>query len=179
MMPYRARRLVLLIAATLACAPLLMRAQSTAPKPIALEDYAKFKRISGAAISTDGKWMLYTATPNEGDGTLGVKSLDGATVHEVPRGTGASFSENGRWVGYFIAPPAASGRGGRGTGARGGGTPGQGATAAEPTPARPFEVIDLDAGANTPATAIWCCSRTSATRSAGPARRRSIASAAP
>ena len=38
--------------------------------------------------------MLYTVTPNEGDGTLFVKSLETATVHEILRGTGASFSEN-------------------------------------------------------------------------------------
>lgn len=31
--------------------------------------------------------MLYTVTPNDGDGTLFVKSLDGDKVHEVPRGT--------------------------------------------------------------------------------------------
>ena len=71
-----ARRYALLIVFTmaLASAPLFIRAQSAAPKPITLEDYAKITRISGAAISTDGKWMLYTVTPNEGDGTLFVNA---------------------------------------------------------------------------------------------------------
>ncbi len=144
----RPRRLLFVAVLALTLTPLLMRAQTAAPRPITLDDYAKIKRISGAVISADGKWMLYTLTPNEGDGTLVVKALDGDKVYEVPRGTGASFSENARWVGYFIAPPATTGRGGRGGSGRGGGTPAQGATGgAEPAPARAFEVIDLTTGA--------------------------------
>jgi dipeptidyl aminopeptidase/acylaminoacyl peptidase len=149
----RNRRLVLLPALVVAIMPLLLRAQAPAPldgarggpKPIALEDYPKFKRITAPAISNDGRWMLYTLTPNDGDATLFVKALDGDKVYEVPRGTGAFFSENGRWVAYFIAPPAAEGRGGRGRGGRGGAGQAQGA-AAETPPARPFELIDLGSG---------------------------------
>src|ERR1051326_7497897 len=94
------RRLAPAAAFALAFAPLLVRAQAPAPpagrtgnaavpnptlKPITLEDYARFKRIAGAAISSDGKWMLYTVTPNEGDGTLFVKSLDTSTRSEERR----------------------------------------------------------------------------------------------
>ena len=68
---------VAFVVVTVAVTPFVLRAQSAAPKPIALEDYPKFKRITGTAISTDGKWMLYTVTPNEGDATLFVKALDG------------------------------------------------------------------------------------------------------
>jgi dipeptidyl aminopeptidase/acylaminoacyl peptidase len=129
---------------------LLLRAQSPGPKPIALEDYAKFKRITGAAISNDGKWMQYTVTPNDGDGTLFVKSLESDKVYDIPRGTGAVFSEDGRWIGYFIAPPASEGRG-RGRAGRGGQPPqGQGAANAETPQARPFEVIDLTTGTKSP-----------------------------
>jgi len=42
------------------------QAQARGPKPIALEDYPKFKRITAATISADGKWMHYTVTQNEG-----------------------------------------------------------------------------------------------------------------
>jgi dipeptidyl aminopeptidase/acylaminoacyl peptidase len=143
----RPRRLVFLVVLGLAFVPLLMRAQSAAPKPITLEDYAKIKRIAGAAISTDGKWMLYTVTPNDGDGTLCVKALDSDKVYDVPRGTGASFSDNAQWIGYFIAPPATTGRGGRGSGGRGGRQPAQGTAAdAETAPARIFEVLELATG---------------------------------
>jgi dipeptidyl aminopeptidase/acylaminoacyl peptidase len=148
----RIRHLVVAAAMAVACVPLLMHAQSTAPRPITLDDYTKIKRITGAAISTDGKWMQYTVTPNEGDGALVVKALDGDKAYDVARGTGASFSDNGRWVAYFIAPPTPAGRGGRGAargGGRGGGTQEQGAAAAADAPARIFEVLELATGTKT------------------------------
>ena len=120
---------------------------SSGGKPITIEDYARFKRLGGASITADGKWMLYTVTPNDGDGTMFVQSLDTATKHEIPRGTGASFSDTSRWVAYFVAPPA--GRGGRGGAGRGGGaqTPAPAAgQAAAPAPPRTFEVLDLTTG---------------------------------
>ena len=117
----RLRSIAVLLALLAVSASFAIQAQSTAPKPITLDDYAKFKRITNAAISTDGKWMLYMVTPNDGDGTLVVKALDGDKTYDVPRGTSAAFSDDARWVGYFIAPPASSGRGGRG--ARGGNAP--------------------------------------------------------
>lgn|SRR5688500_13467411 len=136
-------RFAVLPASILVIGSLMLQAQSPAPRAIALEDYPKFKRITGAAITTDGKWMLHTVTPNDGDATLIVKALDGDKLYEIPRGANPAFSEDGRWVAYFIAPPAAEGRG-RGRGGRGGDTP-TGAGAA-PAPARPFEVIELATG---------------------------------
>ena len=146
----RLRSIAVLLALLAVSASFAIQAQSTAPKPITLDDYAKFKRITNAAISTDGKWMLYTVTPNDGDGTLVVKALDGDKTYDVPRGTSAAFSDDARWVGYFIAPPASSGRGGRG--ARGGNAPppSGGANAAAPaTPPRTFEVLELATGTKT------------------------------
>ena len=146
----RLRCVSVLLALIAVAAPFAIFAQSTAPKPITLDDYAKFKRITNAAISTDGTWMLYMLTPNEGDGTLVVRSLDGDKTYDVPRGTNAAFSDNARWVGYFIAPPESPGRGGRG--GRGGNAPAPpgGATAgAQTTPPRTFEVLDLSTGTKT------------------------------
>ena len=139
----RARLFVLLPMLMFALGSLVTQAQTSVPRAIALEDYATVKRITGAGISADGKWMHYTVTPNDGDGTLFVKSLDGDTVYDVPRGANPAFSENGRWIGYFIAPPAAEARG-RGRGGRGG--QGQGGAGTEAPPTRPFEVIDLTTG---------------------------------
>ena len=100
--------------------------------------------------------MLYTVTPNDGDGTMFVQSLDTATRHEIPRGTGASFSDTSRWVAYFVAPPAA-GRGGRGGAGRGGGAqtpPATGQGAQRQPPARAFEVLDLTTGTKTSFPAV-------------------------
>ena len=61
--------------------PAEMRAAApNGPRPITLDDYPKFRRITGAAISNDGAWMHYTIAPNEGDATLYVKSLDTDTA---------------------------------------------------------------------------------------------------
>ena len=123
-------------------------------KPITIEDYARFKRLGGASISADGKWMMYTVAPNDGDGTLFVQSLDTAIRHDIPRGTGASFSDTSRWVAYFVAPPA--GRGGRGGAGRGGGaqTPAPAAQGAAQPQARTFEVLDLTTGTKTSFPAV-------------------------
>ena len=144
----RIRLTALLPALVLVCGSLIIQAQSAAPKPIALDDYAHFKRITGAAISNDGKWMHYTITPNEGDGTLYVKSLDADTVHEIARGANPAFSDDGRFVAYFVAPPSSGrgGRGGRGGGGRGGA---QAGNQAEQAPPRAFWLIDLTTGTRT------------------------------
>ena len=79
-------------------------ASASSGRPISFEDYGRFRRIGGAAISPDGRWMLYTITPNAGDGTLVIQSLDSPMRYDIPRGTGAAFSSSGRWVAYFVAP---------------------------------------------------------------------------
>lgn len=120
------------------------------PKPITLDDYPTFRRITGASISNDGKWMLYTIAPNDGDATLYVKALDADTVYEIGRGANASFAGTGGWVGYFINPPETNGRGGRG--GRGGGGRGGAAQAGEgnQAPPRAFELLDLSTGTKMP-----------------------------
>ena len=157
----RARRLVLAVTLLVALTAPAALAQSAGPKPITLDDYAGFKRISGAAVSTDGKWMLYTVAPNEGDATLVVKSLDTDKTYEVVRGTGASFSENARWVAYFISPPSESSRGGRGTAPRERSAEAPAASAGSAAQqARTFELLDLRTGNKTtmPSVASFECS---------------------
>ena len=140
---------VALIVLAVAVTPFVLRAQSAAPKPIALEDYPKFKRITGAAISTDGKWMLYTVTPNEGDATLFVKALDGDKVYDVLRGAErrpSRTTDDGSAT--SSSRPPATGQGRRG-GGRGGSTPAPAAGAAatsEAAPTRKFELLDLSNG---------------------------------
>ncbi len=148
-------------------------AAATAPrgaKVLGLADVGEWKRITGAAISPDGKWMTYTYQPNDGDATLFVKQLDGAKVYETSTGAaggggrggfgggggGAQFSDDSRWVVYTVNPPTPpAGRGGRnGGGARGGGgAPAGGRGAAQGAggrgnaPQRHLELLDLASGA--------------------------------
>jgi len=113
-------------------------------KVLGLADIGRWSRIANAALSSDGKWLTYVITPNEGDGTLTVRQLDGAKTFTVPVGSAPVFSDDSRYVGYFVAPPsAAGGRGGRG----GGGGRGQ-APAGAPAAGgqRRFELLDLTTG---------------------------------
>ena len=49
-------------------------------------DWDIWKSISGAAISNDGKWAVYSIAPQVGDGELVIRSTAGAAEYRVPRG---------------------------------------------------------------------------------------------
>jgi hypothetical protein len=49
-------------------------------------DWDRWKSISGAALSNDGKWAAYTIAPLVGDGELVVRSTSGSAEYHVPRG---------------------------------------------------------------------------------------------
>ena len=101
-------------------------------KVLNLADYGRWNRITQTAISADGKWMTYAYQPNDGDGTLYVRELDGSKVYTIPVGAppaaaggggggfgggGANnpvFSDDSRWVGYYVNPPGRA-AGNRGT----------------------------------------------------------------
>ncbi|MEP6764864.1 MAG: hypothetical protein ABJB66_11160, partial [Gemmatimonadaceae bacterium] len=158
------------LATVVACAvlaPTLARAQTStlasppaAPAPkmsggkkvLSLADYGKFSRVASTALSDDGAWMSYTITPNEGDGTLYIKQLDGDKLYSIPVGSAPQFSDDSKWVGYFVSPPTpAGGRGGRAGGGGGGGRgavppAGRGAAPAAGAPTRHFELRSLAGG---------------------------------
>src|SRR3954463_11380280 len=56
-------------------------------KILTLADYGRWNRIASSAISPDGKWVAYVFQPNDGDGTLFVKQLDGDKIFTVPVGS--------------------------------------------------------------------------------------------
>jgi dipeptidyl aminopeptidase/acylaminoacyl peptidase len=137
------------------------------PKVLSLEHYGPWSRITNAAISPTGAWLVYTLQPNDGDMTVIVKELEGDRVHTMPAGSvpetgrggggfgggGAAgapvFSKDGRWVGYYVNPPARdSARRGARPGAT---TPPRGAAGAAPSrPTRRFELLDLTTGEKFP-----------------------------
>jgi dienelactone hydrolase len=112
-------------------------------KILGLADIGRWNRITNAALSADGKWMTDVVTPNEGDGTLSVRQLDGSRIFTIAGGSAPVFSDDSHYVGYFVSPPnaATGGRGGRG-GARG--QPTAGTSSA--TSSRRFELLDLASG---------------------------------
>ena len=135
-------------------------------KVLDLDDYGRWNRISNSAISSDGRWVTFTYSPNEGDATLHVKSLDSDKVYTIALGGGGvagrgggrggggggggpQFSDDARWVTYTVSP---AGRG-AGRSGRGGNNPtptpgGRGATqtAAAPATAAHLELLNLATG---------------------------------
>jgi dipeptidyl aminopeptidase/acylaminoacyl peptidase len=75
------------------------------PRPLTLEDYGSWSRITQVAISPDGQWLAHAQEPNDGDGTFYVRRLDGEGVHEAVNGAGAEFSDDGGWVAFLTTTP--------------------------------------------------------------------------
>ncbi len=55
-------------------------------KMITQDTYDEWRTISGASLSNDGKWVVYTVSPVVGEGELIARSTSGATEYRVPRG---------------------------------------------------------------------------------------------
>src|SRR5688572_11192059 len=65
------------------CLPLAAEAQKPA---LTQADWDRWKSISGAALTNDGKWAAYSIAPLVGDGELVIRSTSGTTEYRVPRG---------------------------------------------------------------------------------------------
>ena len=91
------------LALLLALAPALA-AQEAAPRPLTLEDYGAWSRITQVELSGDGLWLAYAHQPNDGDATFFVRELDGDIEYEATNGSGAIFSNDGRWVAFLTSP---------------------------------------------------------------------------
>jgi len=134
MMPASRVRL-LILAVVLVGASALPLAQ--AKKILSVDDYPKWRSISGQSLSADGAWVAYTLqltnTPeSETKPVLHLRNLTSGQDVTVPHGTGAQFSPDAKWLAYTV-DPTGGGRGGRG--ARAGGAPADAPPAATP-PAR-------------------------------------------
>jgi dipeptidyl aminopeptidase/acylaminoacyl peptidase len=110
-------------------------------RPLTLDDYPRWSRITSVALAPDGRWMSYAYAPNKGDTTLHVRDLDGTTVHTAVNGGSAAFSEDGRWAAFLTTPAG----GERGTAA---------AREERPRVTRTLEVIDLRNGVRTHVAAV-------------------------
>jgi dienelactone hydrolase len=55
-------------------------------RPLTQADWDRWRSISGAALTNDGRWAVYTIAPLVGDGELVIRSTSGTTEYRVPRG---------------------------------------------------------------------------------------------
>ena len=78
--------------------------QPQAKKALDHDAYEIWNRITERAVSDDGRWALFSLSPEDGDAELRVKSLTSDQAHHLPRGVSAQFSQDTRFVAFRIEP---------------------------------------------------------------------------
>src|SRR6185503_21327554 len=73
-------------------------------KPLDHSVYDGWQNINERYISNDGRWAVYTITPQEGDATLVIQATDHSYKKEIPRGYAATITEDSRFVICKIRP---------------------------------------------------------------------------
>lgn len=102
---------------------LAQNAPAPAKKALTIEDYAKWKSISGQEISGDAKWVAYVLQSSnvpitETKPVLHIQNITSTNEITVADATGNAFSSDSKWIAYTVEA-AAAGRGGRGNRAGG------------------------------------------------------------
>ncbi|MEO7984346.1 MAG: prolyl oligopeptidase family serine peptidase, partial [Bacteroidota bacterium] len=73
-------------------------------KPLDHTVYDGWQHIGERMISNDGKWIVYTIDPQEGDNELVIQSSDAKYKKTVPRGYTALITEDSRFLVFKIKP---------------------------------------------------------------------------
>ncbi len=73
-------------------------------KPLDHSVYDNWQHIGERMISNDGKWVVYTIDPQEGDNELIIQSSDAKYKKSIPRGYTALITEDSRYVVFKIKP---------------------------------------------------------------------------
>lgn len=74
-------------------------------KPLDHSVYDGWQSVGERMISNDGKWVLYTVMPQEGDAVLYIQSADGQGYKKMlPRGHSALLTEDSRFAVFRIRP---------------------------------------------------------------------------
>src|SRR5215212_12098973 len=75
-----------------------------AKKPITHDVYDSWKTIQGTKLSSDGVWLTYALTPQDGDGELVVRNLKTNAEIRAARGREPLITQDGRFVVFALAP---------------------------------------------------------------------------
>ncbi|MBS1916430.1 MAG: S9 family peptidase [Bacteroidetes bacterium] len=73
-------------------------------KPLDHSVYDSWQNIGEKAISNDGKFVVYTIVPQEGDGLLVIQTSDGKYKKEIARGYDLKITEDSRFLICKIKP---------------------------------------------------------------------------
>lgn len=91
----------------LLCIPVLLLAGlhvTAQKKPLTHSEYDGWQNINERYISANGKWVVFTVTPQEGDATLVIQATDNSYKKEIPRGYAAAITEDNRFVVCKVRP---------------------------------------------------------------------------
>jgi dipeptidyl aminopeptidase/acylaminoacyl peptidase len=73
-------------------------------KPLDHSVYDSWQHIGERMISNDGKWVVYTIDPQQGDNELVIQSSDAKYKKSIARGYNAVITEDSRYVVFKIKP---------------------------------------------------------------------------
>ncbi|HEX9509102.1 MAG TPA: prolyl oligopeptidase family serine peptidase [Puia sp.] len=73
-------------------------------RPLDHSVYDGWESIGERSLSPDGKYLVYTITPQQGDGRLVIRSTETGYAKEIPRGASATITEDSRLVIFQIHP---------------------------------------------------------------------------
>ncbi|MGB8192674.1 MAG: prolyl oligopeptidase family serine peptidase [Chitinophagaceae bacterium] len=73
-------------------------------KPLDHSVYDGWQTIGERTLSNDGRYIVYSVTPQEGDATLVIQATDNSYKREVPRGYNATISEDNKYVVCRVRP---------------------------------------------------------------------------
>ncbi|HTY36740.1 MAG TPA: prolyl oligopeptidase family serine peptidase [Bacteroidota bacterium] len=79
-------------------------AQGQQKKMLNHDVYDGWKRVSGESVSNDGKWVVYSVEPQEGDARLVVHNTGTGKNDTLARGVNARISESSDFVIFSIKP---------------------------------------------------------------------------
>jgi dipeptidyl aminopeptidase/acylaminoacyl peptidase len=82
----------------------MMAAQAADKKPLDHSVYDSWRSISETSLSRDGRYLLYTLVPQEGDAELQAMDLASRTKVVINRGNKSKFSRDSRYVIAHIQP---------------------------------------------------------------------------
>jgi dipeptidyl aminopeptidase/acylaminoacyl peptidase len=90
----------------IACCLLLISYVSVSAQKKLLDHsvYNSWQHIGERMISNDGKWVVYTIDPQQGDNELVIQSADAKYKKVIPRGYAALITEDSRYVIFKIKP---------------------------------------------------------------------------
>lgn len=73
-------------------------------KPLDHSVYDRWESIGAKGISNDGKWILYSVTPQQGDAVLNIYHTATKKTLQINRVTDADFTEDSRYAAFLIKP---------------------------------------------------------------------------